>query len=323
MNINSDPAPAKLKGEGCHYLGLKEDPGTALAYASVWNYCHHAKPPAAVNLEHQSQFCQTVNYSQCPVFQNANMRALPRALRGRLVSSNQASTRSRWMIPILILLLIGVSVSWYFGFGPGRARTNFISGWLLKTSSAFNFPMANATPKPQGYGLVQTAVLTPTYTVTPSEANSLQPSMAVPSVGLPTIQIATHSVTGLCGYRIDNPIGGDPKLMIHQVGRGESLNMYALQYKTTVDAIVAVNYKLPIPVQAGWIIVIPLGTTNVQDIPPLKPHLASQADGSILTMAQTYSVDLQDLERVNGLNETCVAFAGWVLIPRGTPPPTP
>src|SRR3990172_7711867 len=52
----------------CPSLGLMDDSDTSLAFPSVWNCCHRARPIVPPILKHQREFCLSENYQQCPVF---------------------------------------------------------------------------------------------------------------------------------------------------------------------------------------------------------------------------------------------------------------
>ena len=88
----------------CPHLGLKSDPTTALHFASVGNYCHHAKPPEVVKEAHQTAYCLTAGHVNCPVYKMAAGSRLPRKYRanpGREPIKLQIGT-----VPIVILLVL-------------------------------------------------------------------------------------------------------------------------------------------------------------------------------------------------------------------------
>jgi hypothetical protein len=96
----------------CPHLGLKSDPTTALHFASVGNYCHHATPPEVVKEAHQTAYCLTAEHVNCPVYKMAVVGRLPRKFRSksavREVKKLQLNT-----LPIvigLVLLVVGAFV---------------------------------------------------------------------------------------------------------------------------------------------------------------------------------------------------------------------
>jgi len=62
----------------CTYLGLQDDPKTALEFASDGNFCHHALPAAPPNPGHQKAFCLSNEHISCPVFLLSEKRPLPK-----------------------------------------------------------------------------------------------------------------------------------------------------------------------------------------------------------------------------------------------------
>lgn len=105
MNINIRQ-PVRIVR--CPYLGLQDDDSTSLAYASPWNICYHAAPPAPVLVSHQAEVCLCPQYVGCPVLLSNQWRRFPRNLRGKAGASlnkNSSSTRLAWLI---VFVLLGV-----------------------------------------------------------------------------------------------------------------------------------------------------------------------------------------------------------------------
>src|SRR5690242_11597996 len=64
----------------CPFLGLKDDPTTALDFPSQGNFCHHSQPASPVKGAHQQQFCLTAEHTACPMFLAAHPIPLPPAI---------------------------------------------------------------------------------------------------------------------------------------------------------------------------------------------------------------------------------------------------
>lgn len=86
-DLPSQAAPIKFhqeeqlqKGSFCSFLGRDEDPQTILAYPSIWNKCHRARPVVSPNLKHQNIFCLSTNFHSCPMLQKTR-GSLPSNLR--------------------------------------------------------------------------------------------------------------------------------------------------------------------------------------------------------------------------------------------------
>ena len=107
--------------ERCPYLGLHDDNSTSLAYASPWNYCYHATPPASIRVEHQVEVCLSSHYVDCPVMRSNKWGRLSRHLRGRAggyIRKNGLSSTALWLVLFALLLLILVLVLFPGGHFP-------------------------------------------------------------------------------------------------------------------------------------------------------------------------------------------------------------
>ena len=93
------PQDERLNGTGsfCSYLGRDEDPRTMLAYPSVWNKCHRAKPIVSPNLRHQNIFCLSNNHLSCPMLQEKTQGSLPSQLRAPLDTSEFLQYFKNWI----------------------------------------------------------------------------------------------------------------------------------------------------------------------------------------------------------------------------------
>ncbi len=110
--------------------------------------------------------------------------------------------------------------------------------------------------------------------------------------------------------------------MLHKVSEGEIVSFYAVQYRTTTEAIKKVNYYLPSPLPINWIVVIPLGITDVSAYPPFEPYMVSGEVLSVEALAKKLAVDVTALATYNALAPGYVLTTGdWLLIPRINPKP--
>ena len=92
--------------ERCPYLGLHDDSSTALAYASPWNYCFRATPPASLQTSYQSEACLCREYIHCTIYTSNKWGRLPRSLRGRLRLSTPKNQFMQTLVRLIILLLL-------------------------------------------------------------------------------------------------------------------------------------------------------------------------------------------------------------------------
>jgi len=108
MEMNS-PAENGNGSQVCPYLGLSDDPETALYYPSPINHCNRAKPAFPVKSDYQRSCCLTATHSDCTVFQKDPGFPLPSDLRHRQPgSTHQKRFKIRLWVVLLILGIIGL-----------------------------------------------------------------------------------------------------------------------------------------------------------------------------------------------------------------------
>ena len=122
-----------------------------------------------------------------------------------------------------------------------------------------------------------------------------------------------------CGYTLDTPFGSGIKFSLHQIASGENLDKLAAKHQTTVAAIRAVNFDMPLPVWENWIVVIPVDVYDVEGLPAFEPY---QADGTIFSLsdlALQLGVDMESISKYNAFTDECTVFRGWLIVPRTSP----
>ena len=306
---NDDPSNSEgLENQFCPYLGLKFDPKSWVGYPSHINYCHRVKPLAVPKFEHQRNFCLTSNYIDCPVVYGGPGQKMPKVIQSQ---SNQANTLKKIVrIEVLTgLVLIAIILSAIFWKQIVAGITQ------IGQSAASNNP---PTRSQESVIFTPTPTIKPssTYTITlkatneniPSPTQTLIPPTETPSPPPPTIAPPVLA--------LETPIGRDLKFIIHEVIPGESLELYARDFNTTVEAIRAVNYNLPSFLPLDWIVVIPINTNDVSDIPSFEPYEVRQPV-TIEVLANQLSVDLTELRRYNRIPSGYILNPGeWLLVPR-------
>ena len=333
----------------CPYLGLHDDRFTSLAFPSDWNLCYRAKPPSSVNLSHQTEFCLRPQYVQCPVYLRTKTGPLPSELRGTARFSNSGRSLG---IALLLLLLVIMAAGLFFrprllelihnsGSGtaspqasvpdtqsPPQTQTpqtieTALASWtnpalIIPTALPSNTPTVNLTKT------TATLTATNTLTLTPSNTPTLTGTINLTSTRAMALSMTVSPLAGgACGHNLDVTFGSNPVFVIHQLERGDNLKMLAPQYQTTENAILAINYHLTTPVQPGWFIVIPVGTSNVTNVPPFEPYQASGVVTTTAEMARQLGTDPQLLLQYNAFVEPCMLFSGWMIVPRTQGTATP
>jgi len=317
----------KLALQNCPYLGLHDDQRTSLAYPSAWNYCFRARPPASVSISHQIAACLSPEYLQCPVYLTEQDGILPSDLRGsssaptqRRKSAGRKSRRITWSVLIITLLITAVVVG--KRFFPG-----YFGSWLSPNTSPTNgVSLATATIRMDMTNPAQIGTL-PSLTDAASLPQALLTRTPVPlKTGTLThaISLTKPGYTAIvkkCGYTLDTPFGADIKFSLHQIARGETLDKLTAQYQTTVDAIRAVNYSLPIPIWEDSILVIPIGVSDVTGVPSFEPYRADGTIFSLEELALELNADAQALLKYNAFGDSCTIFNGWLIVPRAAQTP--
>ncbi len=301
MEIDKEPT-ASVSIERCGSLGLLEDPETALGFPSIWNYCHKARPASAVALSYQRDFCQTAAHRQCPLLQENARRRLPPEARVRtsIGSAGIPWGRALGLLVLLIVLAGGVGLAWLYNQGIFQLGA-------VPTSTLFS-PTGTGPATQPGTAALPTETATVSPDGTPADTTGASASL------LPL------SDDTLCGYKMDQTIHAERDFIIHRAAGGENLDQYASVHKTSVEAILAANYQLPVPLRVDWVIVIPVGTTDLQDLPPFEPYFQPAQAIPLSELASTLSIEEPVLRRYNGIGPECLNLSGWLLVPRFPPP---
>jgi hypothetical protein len=293
METNKNIEPQfEAGGTICPFLGMLEDPSTSLAYPSEWNVCHHSKPAAVPNLEHQRTHCLAESHSLCPVFTSQSPARLPNDIRIHLRKPRQNKNRF-WLIGALVVGILGVGavLAWTQFLSPGKPLSSLPLAAsrtaAVNTSLPTQAEVESATPIP--------ATFTPRPSITPLQDTE------TPSVSI-------HS--------LDMPIGVDHRFVIHRIQQGESLGQLATQYNTSFEAITLANFYLPAPVWINWLVIIPVDTKDMTGLPSFDAYMVVEGGLTIESLAANLNQDASDLEYYNGLEAGYLLSAGeWLLIP--------
>jgi len=285
----------------CPSLGMLEDIATFADYPSESNYCHHCKPISVPRFEYQRAFCQNNKYSTCPVFLRKDQTALPDNIRMHDHKHSQQRKSPWWILSLIIGILL---------VGAGIILIQSLSG---KTESAFNISASN-----QAVSLTSLAkiALTRKVSLTLTEPSVSDQNTVAPT-SIPSITPVLVTVTPNKNiHRLEIPIGISYQFVIHRMKQGESLGNLATQYKTSVEAIKLVNYYLPEPVWIDWLVIIPVGITNVSGMPSFDAYMVVEGEITIEDLASTLALDASMIKLYNGFRDGYILSAGeWVLIP--------
>ncbi len=99
------------------------------------------------------------------------------------------------------------------------------------------------------------------------------------------------------------PIGDYYKFIIHKAKDGERLEYFAEKYNTTVEAIIAINYRLTNPAYEDVLFVVPINFSTIKGMPVFVVYEIKLEERGISpeTLAKKLRVNLFDLKYYNGL----------------------
>jgi hypothetical protein len=336
VNTPIDKSAVPDTGAVCNYLGLQDDPGTSLAVPSLLNMCYRARPVEPVRLEHQRLFCQTANHAQCPVFRAEQGMRLPVEIRGhRLRSATRRSAPALWLLPIGVLLVAAivlvVGLRWPHSLPSLRGLAE-ITSTLGPASSVFPTPASATAVQPLppiilGASSTDMGPLPTSTSPTPIPTSSASPSSPfkptrTPSPTLTLSATATSTPLGQCGHQLEETFGSSHRLLIHRVKGGESLNMFADRYYTSVDVIEGLNFELYVPIRNESAIVIAPGLRQTSVLPAFDAMEVQEPGSTLSSLAAKASVPLEVLAQYNNFGSDCRTIVGWLVIPH-EPTPIP
>jgi len=300
MKVDPENQPIQFENMSCPYLGLKDDRVSYTAFPSRWNVCYHAQPPETPNFSHQRHFCLQTAHKRCHIFRAEETRKLPKAIR---YQSKGLSKRTKRIILIgsisclVILVFAGILLrdQWF----------NALVGMISFEGQVTETPFMAAT-----------AVPTQEYAATEDRDQGTQPS---PTVIEPTDTPATIAPSPTIHdpiLALDTPIGEEYQFVIHRVAEGESLQIFADQYNTSIEAINAVNHNLIAPLWINWLIIIPVNNTDVMELPTFEAYQVEE-EISVRTLAEELSINLENVLFYNAIDSDHILHEGeWLLVPR-------
>ena len=282
----------------CPKLGLKEDPDSYSAFPLKINACYHVRPVDTPNLSHQRSYCLTSAYLHCPIYESAPGSKMPKeiSLKKETLSKDKLFLLTGIGILLVVIIL-------FFSFRSGIPRLFTIDEQSTPSPTASVSP--TITP-------VQPSETATTLPITPSLTEPLATDTQVPPTPTARIVILT----------LDTPIGGDQKFIIHRVAEGETLQIFANKYHTSVEAIKDINFDLIIPLWTDWLVVIPENITAVSKLPLFEAHQVEEEYIKIQDLAIKLSASLEEMIYYNNIEENYLLRKGdWLLVPREKPQP--
>jgi hypothetical protein len=301
MHITEIRESINDKGPMCPFLGLKDDPTTALSFPSSGNHCFHARPVLPVKLGFQRNYCLSHQYTDCEEFIRKPDSPLPADLRYKRSSGNGkwSQKTSPWIFLAVFAVII---LAIWIGIASGLFGNSTLFPVRMMPAASTEARLATLASNPVEVQHTPTPTSLPTATATQPEP-SPTPTQRPP-------------------HALETPIGIEHQLIIHQVLVGESLSSIAYKFMTTDAAIRAVNFKLQIPLSIGAFVIIPTNQTDVHEYPAFEAYKVL-SDTDVETLAQQLSIDPVVFKRFNNLVDGEMLQTGqWLLVPRtGAPFP--
>jgi hypothetical protein len=312
---NHDQSNIKEISENCPYLGIRGEPGSFFGYASSSNACFRVKKPGYIKLSHQERFCLNPTYSDCEVFNTANLDTLPESIK------RETKERTTWFgIPWIrfgIYTIIAITITAVFLFlifkrplyGNANQETegNQISTEGNRTENFTPSPTSTPDIETEDFvlGILKEGTATPEQTPTKTPIPSLTPTIT-PSF--------TPEFTPGPGF--ETPFGPNEGYLIHVVAEGENYFKIAENYDTSAEVLRETNL-LPegMGLRAGLIIVILPGIKDPAGLPQFvavlidRPMVAQE-------IAQVYQSEANLILEYNQIDANKPVPVGrWLIIP--------
>lgn len=284
----------------CPYLGLESDPESCMAFPSAVHRCYRHKRGKMVDLLYQREVCLTSNYETCKIYQKQKqdkLEGIESAEESKADQPEIAVRRVKSMQKILLRTLgIGILLGGLFWLSQTFSLNTLFSRVPAKIPST-SFFVETATANEPSPDVLPTPTFTPLPPSTPS------------ATVIPTLDISKHT--------LDTPIGSEQKFIIHQARPGESLAFYASVYNNTIESIVAVNYRMLLPLQEGTLVIIPVDAVSTEGLPSFEAY---QVTESIILkdLVSQLGVSAADILFYNELETDNLTLppGTWLLIPR-------
>ena len=283
----------------CPYLGLSRDPSTHMGYPSDENICLKWNHPIKPSVSHQEHYCLQPVYVDCPIYQSLKENP-DQEESGRKIKIRPALIIAAGMIASLVLL--GMA---HFSFRAVKPQSLDLT--LSSQPSSEGFPVIT-----DASNLLKTGDITATFAIlsaTPDYSTTNNPSNPI---------LAGSSTADPLPYGFDvTRIPGNTSqvYIVHVIEPGESLNMLAIEYDTTVEVLLLLNYKLKTPIWVNSRIVIPVGVTETAGLPRIEVFVVTEYDSITADfLAKSLNVDLQDIINFNNCRDTCQFKKGDVVL---------
>lgn len=301
MKHHQKPINQNHESHICPHLALKYDIATYAAFPSSINACYRGSNPATPKISLQRTYCLSPNYVNCPFNTNENIKKFPKEMRYR---AQRIFGKSKSILLLGIFSILAVLVIFQIAF-DGK-WINPIASNSFSQSPTTNSASIREENSSLSTDTDQIANLVKTETTTLSAEILLTKSPEAESTKKPDPVLD-----------LDTPIGSEQKFLIHRVLEGESLQYLADRHNTSLQAIMSVNENMVSPLWVGWIVVIPINTKDVDELPSFSAYQIDEEGITMKKFAEQLGITAQDLSFYNNIEEEHILHQGeWLLIPR-------
>lgn len=221
----------------CPYLALADDGRTVADGYDAEHRCHALTPPAPLDRPRQVQLCLTEAHVRCDRFASARTAWLAASSGLPRVAPDVAFGRTRLVLEPEPAWRNLSAPSTQFSRRTALIVVGVVVVALLVLGSAFRLfggaPAANASPTPSA-SPSPSPIASSTALASSSAGASASTVASVPPAGTPT-----------------------PSQRTYVVQQGDSLNLIATRFGTTVPAIKAANGLTSDTIDVGQVLVIP------------------------------------------------------------------
>lgn len=300
MNFKQQHEIINAESEICPHLALIDDNESYAAFPSSINACYRGTNPTTPKFSHQRGCCLSPNYGNCSIYNSTEIKKFPKEMRFK--SQGFIATIKPFLLPGIFAILI-VMVILRIAFGgewKNKIGLDSISQSSMINSTTISEENPSSSTSTDQIGDVE------------SKTTALYPEKLLTKS--PEIESTVKPDPILA---LDTPIGRDQKFIIHRVIEGESLQYLADRYYTSPQAILAVNDDLILPLWIGWIVVIPMDTTDVEGLPSFSAYQIDNEGITLERFAAQLDASAEQLSLYNNIDEEHVLHQGeWLIIPR-------
>jgi heme/copper-type cytochrome/quinol oxidase subunit 2 len=290
----------------CPFLGCTDDKDTIVSYPSYQNCCFHAKPVKSVNLEHQKNFCLQLTFQTCSVFSTNKIEKLPK----EIISQKQQKYKLRtviWIIIVVLIVLLSTGIVIFKLIEIPKKSQNL--SYLMPSTRELTIVTPQLLEIPVTSGSMPTVEITKSVIIA-NDVDIIKTNTSTSGEK----KTSTPTPTIIPPHVLETPFGTTNKFVIHQLSDGEGFIILAQKYKTTVEAIKGINYKLPATLIIGKMIVIPINTIIITGMPSFSIYKVEESGQTVIELAKMLQVNSQELSFYNSLPDNFVFEKGDLLI---------